>query len=114
MLESRSLRFTDFTPLSVRLTTSGCEGGVGTPCEESGAGRSRSAKREAKREAGGERREARTMRAKKAEVPSRRTRASRLPPPASLLQSLEQRVVARRCRGGLYEPLHGRTGRRLV
>src|SRR6266702_285439 len=91
MFESSSLCLTDFTPLSVRLTTSGWLGVVGACCAKSSAGISRMAPA-----------------ARAAPLP-----ASRLPLPASL-QPFQQRVVARCRRDALDEPFHSRTGRHLL
>src|SRR5437667_10829247 len=103
MFESSSLCLTDFTPLSVRLTTSGWLGVVGACC--------------AKRSAGTSKIPPTTIALSRPATPLPSScfppPASRLPLPASL-QPFQQRVVARRRRDALDEPFHSRTGRHLL
>src|SRR2546423_5120766 len=120
MLDSSSLCFTDFTPLSVRLTTSGCAFDVGADWAAVGAGGVAAG---AVDEAACAKSSAGTNRAAPAKIassrpaaplPSFRCLSSPFPLPSSPLQPFQQRVVARRCRDALDEPFHSRTGRHLL
>src|SRR6476620_5679531 len=106
MLCWSSAGLTTFTPLSVRLTTSGCCGITGCLfCAKRSVGTNKSGEREA-----GSGTRAVLLR----EKVSVARPASRFPLPSSRLQSFEQRVVARRSRDALDEPFHGGTGRHLL
>src|SRR2546423_2730568 len=125
MLDSSSLCFTDFTPLSVRLTTSGCAFDVGADWAAVGAGGVAAG---AVDEAACAKSSAGTNRVAPAKIapsrpaaplpsfrcPSFRCPSSPFPLPSSPLQPFQQRVVARRCRDALDEPFHSRTGRHLL
>src|SRR5207247_10301771 len=103
MFERSSLCLTDFTPLSVRLTTSGWLGVVGACCAKSSAGPSKIPPATIALS-----RPATPLPSSLFPLP-----ASRLPPPARL-QPFHQRVVARRRPTALDEPFHRRTGRHLL
>src|SRR2546423_4724601 len=129
MLVSSSLCFTDFTPLSVRLTTSGCAFDVGAVWAAAGAGgmaaggvdeaacAKSSAGTSAKLTADIRRRNREEGRGKREEGLRKKASvarpSSRFPLPSSL-QAFQQRVVTRRCCDALDEPFHSGTGRHLL